>query len=86
MTKYGYILDKLDPLTKVQYYGVLNKIDINTVILGIDLQKEWQEDLGLTPNQYKKAIKFLTDANLITIDEYRGQIVATLTEAAREIV
>ena len=86
MTRYGDAIEKLDPLTKLQYYGVLYNIGRDKVVFGTDLQKKLKNDLGLSSSQFIKAVKFLVNANLITINENLSQIVATLTDAGREIL
>jgi len=87
MTRYGEILEKLNPLKRAQYYGFLQNIWDKELIFGPnDDCQRIQENLGLTPTELKKAITWLVDKNMISVDYSSGVVVISLTDLAREEV
>jgi len=86
MTTIQDVLKSLNPLKRVQYLWLLRNIETRSVEFGTDHQKELQKDLGLTQNEFKKAMEWLIDANLICIEASYRQIVFSLTDAARDII
>jgi len=83
---YNEIVKNLEPLEKVQYRYLLNYLLSNKIIFGAnEYQKTMLRNLGLSSNQFKKAINWLSDSGLISIEEDNGEIIATLTNDGRKI-
>jgi hypothetical protein len=81
-------LKGLNPLKKSQYFLLLRHIENRSIEFNTDLQKEIQKDLGLTQNEFKKALEWLINVNLVCIEENYNykKIVFCLTDVAREMI
>lgn len=85
MTTIHDVLKNLNPLKRAQYYLLFSRIEYRPIKFNTDCQKEVQKALGLTWNEFKKALQWLIDQDLVLVEVKDRQLVFSITDFGRDI-